>query len=93
LITSPSQITINKNLSIINVITNDEISSSPVKYGIQWALTTNKDDQSEIINSPSNILKTSQIDSLSFGDQTTNVRHLIEKFENNSMEKTYRKEK
>jgi hypothetical protein len=90
LITSPSKTTIKKNLSIVNVINNDEISSSPVKYGIQWALTTDKDDQSD---SPSNILKTSQIDSLSFGDQSTNVRNLIEKFENNSIEKTYQKEK
>ncbi len=90
MITSPSKTTIKKNLSIVNVINNDEISSSPVKYGIQWALTTDKDDQSD---SPSNILKTSQIDSLSFGDQSTNVRNLIEKFENNSIEKTYQKEK
>ncbi|CAF4383120.1 unnamed protein product, partial [Rotaria sordida] len=34
-----------------------------------------------------------QGDSLSFNDQTINVRDLIEKFENNSIRKIYRKEK
>jgi hypothetical protein len=90
-------LSIKKELSIINVINNDKISSSPIKYGIQWTLPSNEEIQSEIINSPSNhLLKTSEFeqgDSLLLNDQTINVENLIKKFENNSMRKTSRKEK
>ncbi|CAF0753790.1 unnamed protein product [Rotaria sordida] len=95
-INSSSKTNISKELSIINVINNDEISSSSIKYGIQWTLPSKDDIQVEIIKSSSNIVKTSEFDqgdSLSFNDQTINVRHLIEKFENNSIRKIYRKEK
>jgi hypothetical protein len=80
----------------MNVINNDETSSS-IKYGIQWTVPSNEETQTEISNLPSNnILKTSEFeqgDSLSFSDQTTSVRDLIKKFENNSIRKIYRKEK
>ncbi len=79
--------------------TLDKISSSsPIKYGIPWTLLpSNEEIQPEIIKSISNnILKTSEFeqgDSLSFSDQTISVQNLIKKFENNSIGKTYRKEK
>ncbi len=77
---------IKKEVSIINVIKNDGISSlSPIKYGIQWKKSSNE----EIIDSSSkNILENSEFeqgDSLSFTDQSTSVQ--------NAIEKTYRKEK
>ncbi|CAF0840406.1 unnamed protein product [Rotaria sordida] len=80
----------------VECVNNDEISSSSIKYGIQWTLPSNEDIQVEVIKSSSNIVKTSEFDqgdSLSFNDQTINVRDLIEKFENNSIRKIYRKEK
>jgi hypothetical protein len=88
---SPSKTSINKELSVINVINNDEILSSPIKYGIQWSLPSNDDEQTRTINSPSTIPKTSEFDqgdSVSFSDQTISVKNLIEKFENDSIYST-----
>ncbi|CAF0722187.1 unnamed protein product [Rotaria sp. Silwood1] len=95
-VNSSSKTNSSKELSIINVINNGEISPFSIKYGIQWTLPLNQDIQPGVIKSSSYIVKTSEFDqgdSLSFNDQTVNVRHLIEKFENNSIRKTYGKEK
>lgn len=84
------------NTSKINVIDNNKISSSSIKYDVQWTSPSNKDIQPNMIHSSSNIVQTSgfeQGDTLSYNDQTVNVRNLINKFESNSMEKIYRNEK
>ncbi|CAF3074084.1 unnamed protein product [Rotaria socialis] len=80
-----------KTLPIINVIDNDRIYSSSIKYGIQWTIPSNDDSQIETADSSSNIMKTSEFDqgdSLSLNDQTKSVRHLMEKFEDNSIQKS-----
>ncbi|CAF4538516.1 unnamed protein product [Rotaria socialis] len=85
-----------KTLPIINVIDNDRIYSSSIKYGIQWTIPSNDDSQIETVNSSSNIMKTSEFDqgdSLSLNDQTKSVRHLMEKFEDNSIQKSDQTEK
>jgi hypothetical protein len=84
-------------LPVLNVINTDEISSATIKYGIQWTSLTNAKAQPKRINSLSDTMLTTsefeQGDSLSLSDQTTSVRNLIEKFENNLIEKSHRKEK
>ncbi|CAF4010611.1 unnamed protein product [Rotaria magnacalcarata] len=79
----------NQDISGIN--NNDTIYSSSIKYGIQWTIPSSDDSQMETIDSSSNIMKTSEFDqgdSLSLNDQTKSVRHLMEIFEDSSIQKS-----
>ncbi|CAF0910878.1 unnamed protein product [Adineta steineri] len=92
-ITSPSRTVINEDRTIINVIDNDTISSTPIKYGIQWKVPINEDINSDRIKSSINIVTCEHVDSLSFGDQCSNVRHAIEELKTNSIGENFRNEK
>ena len=85
-----------KELSTISVINNDKISLLPINHDTQCILPSNDHVRAEIIDSPSNIVKGSEFEqdnSLPYNGQTISVRHLVEKFENNSARKIYRTEK
>lgn len=77
----------------MHIIPQNEISSSPRKYGIEWILPPTETDPSLMPTKPSSshLFKTiefDQGDSLSFSDPTTSVKDLIEKFEKKRQQST-----
>ena len=76
-----------KELPIVHVIQQNEISSSPRKYGIEWIGPASIETK----QSSSQRLKTVELDqgdSVSFSDPTTSVKDLIEKFEKKKLKST-----
>jgi hypothetical protein len=78
---------------VVHVVSHDETSSPSRKYGIQWALPAvdGHDAPADPRVLPSDIDKRDEFnqgDSLSFSDQTTSVKDLIEKFENHHSNST-----
>ena len=78
---------------IVHVVSPDETSSPSRKYGIQWTLPSV--DVHDVLTDPhvpsSDVDKHDEFnqgDSLSFSDQTTSVKDLIEKFENHHSNST-----
>ena len=69
-----------KRLAVVDVIDNETNLSST---SIQWAIPANEETQPEmIINRSIRNAEFDQGDSLSFHDQNSSVRELIEKFKN-----------
>ena len=78
---------------IVHVVSQDETCSPSRRYGIQWTLpSVDVHDASTEPHIPSSDIdkrdEFNQGDSVSFSDQTTSVKDLIEKFENHHSNST-----